>query len=433
LNARNSVCADSLCAADLTELRGMTAPTAASARRPAVGFVFVTSALIVLGWGIISPVLPGLITEFQGGDAAAGAHMYGWILGSFAVMQFLGAPLLGVLSDRFGRRKVILMALAGSAFDYLVMGWAPTIAWLFGARVLAGFFGGAMSTCNAYVADVTPPERRAHGFGVLGAAFGIGFVLGPAVGGFLGEADLRLPFYVAAGAVALNWAYGALLLPESLPVERRRAFSWRRANPVGGLINLRRFPGIFGLAGVYFLSVFGTMMLQSTWVLYTGYRYGWTPRQVGVSLMVVGISAIVVQGKVVGVLLPRIGEKRGLFLGLSITVIVMILYGLATKGWIIYPLICVGAFGGLTAPSVQSLITRRVPADEQGTVQGALSSLASLATIFAPPIAAWSFASCIGPGALIDLPGIALFEAALVVLFGLVLAVRSLRRTELAP
>jgi MFS transporter, DHA1 family, tetracycline resistance protein len=407
----------------------MTAPLRASGRQPAVGFVFVTSALIVLGWGIISPVLPGLITEFQGGDAAAGAHMYGWILGSFAVMQFLGAPLLGVLSDRYGRRKVILMALAGSALDYLVMGWAPTIVWLFGARVVSGFFGGAMSTCNAYVADVTPPERRAHGFGVLGAAFGIGFVLGPAVGGFLGEADLRLPFFAAAGAVALNWTYGAFLLPESLPAEKRRAFSWRRANPVGGLLNLRRFPGIFNLAGVYFLSVFGTMMLQSTWVLYTGYRYGWSPRQVGVSLMVVGISAIVVQGKLVGVLLPRMGEKRGLFFGLSTTAIVMVLYGLATEGWMIYPLICVGALGGLTAPSVQSLITRRVPSDEQGTVQGALASLASLATVFAPPIAAWSFAACIGPNAIIYLPGVTLFEAAAVVLVGLVLAARSLRGT----
>jgi DHA1 family tetracycline resistance protein-like MFS transporter len=392
-----------------------------------VGFVFVTGVLIVLGWGIISPVLPGLIIEFQGGDAAAGAHMYGWILGSFAVMQFLGAPLLGVLSDRFGRRKVILVALAGSAFDYVLMGWAPTLAWLFAARVVAGFLGGAMSTCNAYVADVTPPERRAHGFGILGAAFGIGFVLGPAIGGFLGDANLRLPFFVAAGAVALNWTYGAWLLPESLPVAKRRPFDWRRANPVGGLINLRRFPGIFGLAGVYFLSVFGTTMLQSTWVIYTGYRYGWTPRQVGVSLMFVGVSAIIVQGKLVGLVLPRIGEKRGLFFGLSTTVIVMILYGLVPKSWMIYPLICVGALGGFSGPAVQTLITRRVPADEQGTVQGALASLASLATVFAPPIAAWSFAACIGPKAIIYLPGIALFEAAAVVFTGLILAIRSLR------
>jgi DHA1 family tetracycline resistance protein-like MFS transporter len=356
--------------------------------------------------------------------------MYGWILGAFAVMQFLGAPFLGVLSDRFGRRKVILVTLAGSALDYLVMGWAPTMAWLFAARVVSGFFGGAMSTCNAYVADVTPPEKRAHGFGVLGAAFGIGFVLGPALGGFLGEANLRLPFFVAAGAVALNWAYGAWVLPESLPLDKRRPFNWRRANPVGGLINLRRFPGIFGLAGVYFLSVFGTMMLHSTWVLYTGYRYGWTPRQVGVSLMIVGLSAIVVQGKLVGVLLPRIGEKRGLLVGLSITVIVMVLYGLSTKGWMIYPLICIGALGGLSGPSVQTLITRRVPADEQGTVQGALASLASLATVFAPPIAAWSFAAFIGPKAIIELPGIVLFEAAAVVLSALMLAVRIVRQRE---
>jgi DHA1 family tetracycline resistance protein-like MFS transporter len=417
----------SLCGGESRELRRMTTLPTASARRPAVGFVFVTGVLIVLGWGIISPVLPGLITEFEGGDAAAGARTYGWILGSFAIMQFLGAPLLGVLSDRFGRRKVILVTLAGSALDYLVMGWAPTIVWLFGARVVSGFFGGAMSTCNAYVADVTPPDRRAHGFGVLGAAFGIGFVLGPALGGFLGEVDLRLPFFVAAGAVALNWAYGALLLPESLPADKRRAFSWRRANPVGGLSNLRRFPGIFGLAGVYFLSVFGTMMLHSTWVLYTGYRYGWTPRQVGISLMLVGLSAIVVQGRLVGLLLPRIGEKRGLILGLSITACVTILYGLANEGWMIYPLICVGALGGLTGPSVQTLITRKVPADEQGAVQGALASLSSLATVFAPPIAAWSFAACVGPAAIIHLPGIAFFEASAVVLMGLVLAVRSLR------
>jgi DHA1 family tetracycline resistance protein-like MFS transporter len=321
------------------------------------------------------------------------------------------------------------MTLAGAALDYLVMGWAPTLGWLFAARAVSGFLGGSMSTCNAYVADVTPSERRAHGFGILGAAFGIGFVLGPAVGGFLGNTNLRLPFFAAAGAVALNWLYGALILPESLPANKRKPFEWRRANPVGGLGNLRRFPGIFGLAGVYFLSVFGTMMLQSTWVIYTGYRYGWTPRQVGVSLMIVGLSAIVVQGKLVGVLLPRMGEKRGLILGLATTAVVMVLYGIATEGWMVYPLICIGALGGLSGPSVQTLITRRVPADEQGTVQGALSSLASLATIFAPPIGAWSFAACIGPKAIIHLPGITLFEAAAVVVAGLLLALRALRNS----
>ena len=232
--------------------------------------------------------------------------------------------------------------------------------------------------------------------------------------------------------MAVNWIYGALWLPESLPPENRRAFDWKRANPIGGLVNLRRFPGIFGFAGVYFLSIFGTMMLQSTWVLYTSYRYGWTPRDVGVSLMVVGLSAIVVQGKLVGVILPRIGENRGMILGMSLTALITVSYGLVPEGWMIYPLICLGSLGGLTGPSVQTLITRRVPANEQGTVQGVLASLASLATIFAPPIAAWSFAACVGPDAIIELPGIALFEAAAVILIGLALAIRSLRLNRAA-
>jgi DHA1 family tetracycline resistance protein-like MFS transporter len=193
-------------------------------RRPAVRFIFITLVLIVLGLGIIAPVMPGLITEFEGGDTAEGAHMYGWVVGVFAAMQFLAAPFLGVLSDRFGRRKVILVALGGSALDYIMLGWAPTLAWLFAARVVAGLLAGAISACNAYVADVTPAEQRARGFGLLGAAFGIGFVLGPVVGGFLGSEDLRLPFFVAAGGVGLNWLYGFFVLPESLPVDRRRAF-----------------------------------------------------------------------------------------------------------------------------------------------------------------------------------------------------------------
>lgn len=410
----------------------MTANSASSRRIPAVGFVLVTSVLIVLGWGVISPVLPGLVTQFEGGDASSGAHAFGWVLGSFGAMQFLGAPILGVLSDRFGRRKVILITLAGSALDYLVMGWAPSLVWLFVARAIAGFIGGALSTCNAYVADVTPPEKRAQGFGMLGAAFGIGFVLGPVFGGFLGEIDLRLPFFAAAGVVALNWVYGACVLPESLPPERRRPFDWKRANPVGGLLNLRRFPGIFGLAGVYFLSIFGSMMLHSTWVLYTAYRYGWTPRDVGLSLMIVGTAAILVQGKLVGFILPRIGERRGVILGLALAGTATMLYGVVPKGWMIYPLIFVGALGGIWGPAVQTLITRRIPPDEQGTVQGTLASLSSLATVFAPPIGAWSFGAFVGPDAWFELPGITLFEASAVIFTGLALSVRATRGHERA-
>ena len=399
----------------------------AAGREPAVRFIFLTLVLIILGWGIISPVLPGLVTEFEGGDAAAGARTFGWVLGVFAAMQFLAAPLLGVLSDRFGRRKIILVALAGSAIDYLVMGWAPTFGWLFAARMLAGLLAGALSCCHAYVADVTPPERRAQGFGMLGAAFGIGFVLGPVLGGVLGEINLRLPFYVAAGAVALNWAYGAWLLPESLPIQKRKAFNWRRANPVGGLLNLRRFPGILGLAGVHFLTAFGNMMLQSTWVIYTGYRYGWTTREVGFSLMLVGLAAIVVQGRLIGWILPRVGEKRALLGALSIAVVVTTLYGLATESWMVYGLICLGSLGGIAGPATHSLVSRRIPVDEQGAVQGALSSLVSLANVFAPPLAAWGFSTCIGPDAWIHLPGVAFFGASVMLLSAMLLAARSLR------
>jgi DHA1 family tetracycline resistance protein-like MFS transporter len=400
---------------------------AVPARAPAVRFIFLTLVLIVLGWGIISPVLPGLVTEFEGGDAAAGARTFGWVLGAFSAMQFLAAPLLGVLSDRFGRRKIILVALAGSAVDYLVMGWAPSFGWLLAARIVAGLLAGALSSCHAYVADVTPPEKRAQGFGLLGAAFGIGFVLGPALGGFLGEIDLRLPFFVGAAAVALNWAYGAWVLPESLPVEKRKAFDWRRANPVGGLLNLRRFPGILGLAGVHFLTAFGNMMLQSIWVLYTGYRYGWSPREVGFSLMLVGLAAIVVQGRLIGWVLPRVGEKRGLLGALAVAAVVTALYGVANQGWMAFGLICFGSLGGMAGPALHSLVSRRVPVDEQGAVQGALSSLVSLANVFAPPISAWGFATCIGPDARIHLPGISFFGAALMLVAAFALAARAIR------
>ena len=263
-----------------------------SARQPAVGFIFVTLILIVLGFGIIIPVLPGLVTEFEGGSAVGGAHSFGWLVGSFALMQFIAAPVLGALSDRFGRRRVILIALAGSAIDYVVMGLAPTLGWLFVARIIVGLTASALATCNAYIADVTPPEKRTQGFGLVGAAFGIGFVLGPVLGGFLGSINLRLPFFVAAGCVGVNWLYGAFVLP---------------------------------------------------------------------------------------------------------------------------------------GPAAQTLITRRVPADEQGTVQGALASLASLAGVFAPPIGAWSFAACIAPEARLQLPGIAFFEAAALSLAALALAARAVR------
>jgi len=403
-------------------------------RKPALGFIFVTLVLIVIGFGIITPVLPQLVTQFEGGSVAQGSSAYGLLIGVFAAMQFVASPILGSLSDRFGRRKVILIALAGSAIDYVIMGFAPSLAWLLFARIISGMTAGAFATCNAYIADVTPPERRAAGYGLVGAAFGLGFVLGPAIGGVLGHMSIRLPFFVAAACVGANWLYGALVLPESLPPEHRRPFSWARSNPLGSLLALRRFRGVVDLAWMYFIFMLGNTMLQSIWVLYMGYRYHWTTLDVGLSLTFIGVVAVLVQGGLVRRIIARTGERKGLVIGLVISAVIMAGYGLATKGWMIYVLVAVGALGGIAGPSAQALITRHVPANEQGAVQGSLSGLTSLSAIFAPLVAAWSFAKCIGESARWHVPGIAFFEAALLMIVALALAFRSFQLEDrLAP
>jgi DHA1 family tetracycline resistance protein-like MFS transporter len=396
-----------------------------SQRKPALGFIFITLILMVLGFSIIIPVLPKLVTDLKGGDVAEGSLYYGSLLVVFAVTQFIASPILGSLSDRYGRRRVILIALAGTAVDYVIMGWAPSMGWLFLARIISGATAGTLAACNAYIADVTPPEKRAQGFGLVGAAFGIGFVVGPALGGYFGEHNPRLPFYVAAGCVAANWLYGAFLLPESVSPENRRPFSWARANPVGSLMALRRFRGVFDLACMQFLFYVANTMLQSIWVLYAQHRYSWTSKQVGLSLTFVGIMTFVVQALMVKRIIALTGERKGLVLGLTISALVFIGYGLSTYGWMIYTLVLIGAWGGISGPSAQALITRHVPPNEQGALQGSLMGLQSLALIFAPLIATYSFSFCISHGR--NLPGIAFFEASALLLGALVLAFRSFR------
>jgi DHA1 family tetracycline resistance protein-like MFS transporter len=394
-------------------------------RKAALGFIFVTLVLMVLGFSIIIPVLPGLVTKFKGNDVAQGSHYYAWLLGIFGAVQFVASPILGSLSDRFGRRRVILIALAGTAVDYVIMGLAPSMTWLFAARIISGATAGLLAACYAYIADVTPPEKRAQGFGLVGAAFGLGFVLGPLIGGYLGDISLQLPFFAAAGIVALNWVYGAFVLPESLAPENRRPFSWKRANPVGSLLALRRFRGVVDLALMYFSFMFGNSMLQSIWVLYTGYRYHWTHGQIGLSLAFVGTMAMVVQGGLVRRIIAFTGERRGLVLGLVISALIMVAYGSAPKGWMIYCLVLIGAWGGIAGPAAQALITKHVPANEQGALQGSLSGLTSLTTVFAPFLAAWSFGNCISPGARFQVPGIAFYEASILMIIALALALRS--------
>jgi len=395
-----------------------------------MGFIFVTFVLGVLGFGLLIPVLPRLVTQFQGGDVAAGSHMYGALIGVFALTQFFSAPILGALSDRFGRRRVILIALGGAAIDYLVMGLAPNLTWLFFSRVVAGMTAGMLAAANAYVADVTPPERRAQNYGLLGAAFGLGFVIGPAVGGVLGDINIRLPFFAASGLAALNLLYGAIVLPESLAPENRRPFSWKRANPIGSLYALGRFRAVLPLIVSQFFGMLAKLMIQSAWVLYTGYRFGWSAREIGLSLAAVGTMGVLVQGLLVKRLLPLLGEHRAIVAGMLLTTAVQCCLGLANASWMVYALILIGAFGGLAEPAMQGVISRHVPADEQGAVQGALTGLNSLAGIIGPPAAAWSFGYCISSGHSWQLPGIAFFESSFLVLIAAVIAYSCVHKLE---
>ncbi len=406
---------------------------AAPTRKPALGFIFVTVVMAVLGFGLLIPVLPGLVTQFRGNDVAAGAHSYGVLIGVYALMQFIGSPILGSLSDRFGRRKVILIALAGASIDYVLMAWAPSLAWLFVARMISGMTGGVLATANAYVADVTAPEKRAHAYGLIGAAFGLGFVVGPLLGGWLGHYDLRLPFWGAAICAGLNWFYGFFVLPESLAPENRRAFSWKRANPVGSLIALKRFPAVLGLAEAYFMLALAQQMLFSIWALYTGHRYNWGPREVGFSLTVVGVMSAVVQAGLAKRIIGRLGDTRGVVVGLMLSMLAQTLYGLAPQGWMIYAIILVGSLAGIAGPAMQSYITKHVPPNEQGAVQGIFAGLMSFAGIPAPLFSTWSFGWVIAHREIIDLPGLPFFEAAAVVGLALVLAVRSFRRDYGTP
>jgi DHA1 family tetracycline resistance protein-like MFS transporter len=305
------------------------------------------------------------------------------------------------------------------------MGLAPNMAWMFADRMISGATAGTLATCNAYIADVTPPEKRAQGFGLVGAAFGVGFVVGPLIGGFFGQFSIKLPFFVAAGCVAANWLYGAFVLPESLRPENRRAFSWARANPLGSLLALRRFRGVFDLACMQFIFYSANSMLQSIWVIYTAYRYHWGTFQVGLSLTFIGVMAVVVQGGMVKRIIGWTGERKGLVAGLVISSVVMAAYGLATQGWMIYAIVLIAAWGGIAGPAAQALVTKHVPPNEQGGVQGSLIGLQSLAGIIAPLFATWSFGVCIAPGARWPIPGIAFFEASGLLLVALALAFRS--------
>ena len=400
-------------------------------RKPALSFVFVTLFLDILGIGLIIPILPKLIESLCRNISAA-SSVYGSLAALYSLMQFVFAPVLGSLSDRFGRRIVILSSLLGSGVDYLVLAFAPTLPWFFIGRIVAGITGANIAAASAYIADVSPPEKRAGIFGLIGAAFGLGFIAGPAMGGLLGNLGLRVPFLAAAGLALLNWLYGMFVLPESLPVENRRAFSWSRANPIGSLVALKRYPVVLGLTGTFFLIHLAHQTLPSTWVLYTGYRYHWNSAQVGISLAIVGLMAAIVQGGLARRIVPALGERRAIIIGLTNATIVMSAYGLATQGWILYIILAVGSLGAIAMPAIQGLISRSVPLNEQGAVQGSLTSVASVAGIIGPPLATGLFGYFISPRAPVHLPGVAFFWGSFLIFCSLLLALRSFRNRPVA-
>jgi len=395
-----------------------------TARTAAVTFIFVTVVLDVLALGIIVPVLPALVVGFLGGDTAAAARTYGLFGTAWAAMQFVASPFLGALSDRFGRRPVILLSIAGLGLDYVFMALAPTVGWLFVGRVISGFTSASFATAAAYIADVTPPERRARSFGLIGAAFGLGFVLGPALGGILGSVNPRLPFWASAGLCLANAVYGAFVLPESLPPERRSRFSWARANPMGSLRLLRSHPELFGLASVTLIYYVAHEVLPSTFVLYTQYRYGWDTRTVGLTLAAVGICTAIVSGGLVGPIVARIGERRAALTGLAFGAAAFSIYGLASAGRAFLAGVPVMAFWGLYGPSAQGIMSKRVGPSEQGQLQGAVMGLRGLSGLVSPFIFTFTFATFIGPRANLHLPGAPFLLAAVLLVVAMGLAVR---------
>lgn len=375
-------------------------------RRAALVFIFITVLIDVLAFGLIIPVLPHLVQDFVGGSFASAALWVGIFGTAFAAVQFISAPIQGALSDRYGRRPVILLSCLGLGLDFIFMALANSLPWLMVGRIISGIASASFTTANAYIADITPAENRARAFGMIGAAFGVGFILGPLIGGWLGSIGLRLPFWFAAGLALLNFLYGWLVLPESLPPEKRsKKFEWSHANPIGSLGLLRRYPQVLGLAAVVLLANLAHYVYPSVFVLFADYRFGWGPREVSWVLAAVGVFSVIVQAGLIGVVVKRVGERRALLFGLACGVVGFLVYAFADVGWVFLIGLPISALWGMAGPATQSLITQQVGPEVQGRIQGAIMSLVSLAGIFGPMLFTGAFALFIGERAPAHLPG----------------------------
>ena len=392
-------------------------------------FIFITVLIDILAFGLTIPVLPQLVEEFVGGDTRTAAWWVGIFGTVFAAIQFFSAPIQGALSDRFGRRPVILLSCLGLGLDFILMALAPSLMWLFVARVISAITSASFTTANAYIADVTPVEIRAGAFGMVGVAFGVGFIIGPMLGGWLGHFDLRYPFWGAAILALLNFCYGLFVLPESLPPERRsKRFEWKQAHPIGAMKLIGQYPQLLGLAAILLLSNLAHYAYPSVFVLYADYRYGWGPMSVGQVLAVVGVCSALVQGLLVRRIVPKFGETNTLILGLFAGTLGFAAYGAAPVGWLFLCAIPVMSLWGLAGPSAQALVTREVGPEVQGRIQGAMASLTSLAGILGPTLYTGAFALFIGDQAPVELPGMPWFIASALLGVALMFALRRRRQ-----
>ncbi len=395
-------------------------------RQAALGFIFVTLLIDVTGIGIIIPVVPKLISELIHGTMSDASRYGGWLMFTYSVMQFVCSPVMGNLSDRFGRRPVLLFSVFGLGIDYIFLAFSPTIGWLFVGRFLAGILGASFTTGAAYIADISAPEKRAQNFGMIGVAFGLGFIIGPVAGGVLGQFGSRVPFLAAAGLTLLNWVYGYFVVPESLPKEHRRPFEWRRANPAGSLRQLKKYPVVAGLIESMVLVYVAAYAVQSTWTYFTMEQFKWDSTMVGISLGAIGLLIAIVQGGLIRTIIPKLGSKWSVYVGLSMNGIGFLLFAFATKSWMMFAILVPYSLGSIAGPALQGLISKEVPANEQGELQGALTSLMSVTAIIGPPVMTNLFAYFTGGNAPIYFAGAPFLAGAILTVFSVLFAVRTL-------
>ena len=376
------------------------------AKKAAISFIFITLLIDVTGLGIIIPVLPKLIEELTGGSISDASAIGGWLTATYAALQFLFSPILGGLSDRYGRRPVLLISLFGFALDYLFLSYAPTIGWLFVGRAIAGISGASFTTASAYIADISNDKNRAQNFGMIGAAFGLGFIIGPVIGGLLGSMGSRVPFMFAAGLSFLNWMYGYFVIPESLPADQRRKFDWKTTIPGRSLLKIRNYPAIGGLAISFFLISLASHAVQTNWSFFTIEKFGWSEKMIGISLGVVGLLVALVQGLLIRYTSPLLGNKKSIFFGLLFYSLGLFLFAFANQGWMMFVFLIPYCLGGIAGPALQSIISSSVHNNEQGELQGSLTSLISLTSILGPPLMTGLFAYFTRPSAPVHFSGV---------------------------